>query len=260
MTTLQMKMNTPAPVIKTVELVKTNTFQSKLPDEKTTKPISPPTKTKPSATEKQPRVTKKSQLEASALQLPSPDNYRCQECGLCKSEDRKFHTPREIKSTKRRLLIVTSALHDWDNNAKGAFNGPAELLFKNRVLKPLGFSPEEVSFGYAARCYAPSGKPSGVQLSLCGSFLWQDIARLKPTLILCLGLEAAKAVLQQRSIKLKDYIGRQLQVADTKVLVTYSPRMVLAKKNMGYLISAKTVLKFWLEAHEPLPFPAMKEV
>ena len=210
---------------------------------------------------KPPRVTIKSQLEASAKELPSIVNYRCQQCGLCtESPGRVFWEPRDITSLKWRILIVGSALHEWDNEAPLAFSGPAEQLFKSLVLKPLGLLPAEVSFGYVARCYAPDGKPTGVQLSLCGAFLQQDIQRLRPSLVVCLGLEAAKAILQQKDIKLKDYIGKKIQLNGANILVTYSPRMVLAKKNIGYMASIKRAMEFVLSNRQPLPFPEMKEV
>lgn len=145
--------------------------------------------------------------------------------------------------------------------------GPAELLFKWEVLKPLGFKQDETAFTYAVRCnpgFDPVKRKSRLtakHVTLCGAFVKQDIAAYKPTLVIALGSEAAKAVTQSKEITLKKYIGQVLNgPGKTRLVLTYSPRTVIAKRDIGYLNSIKKAIQVFTNKLKPKPFPEMIKV
>jgi uracil-DNA glycosylase family 4 len=215
------------------------------------------TQQSPSTPKKAPRITKKQQLADSALQPPSAQNYRCQECQRFK--DNRCYTPFQAPagSSSPRVLVVGASPDVTDDDCGKAFTGPAERLFIGEVLKKLGFTKDEVAFTNAVRCYSPD-KPGAKHVKLCGAFVHQDIAALKPEFVVALGGEAASAVLRQTGAEVKANIGHVVDVDGTHVLVSYSPRAVLAKKDVGFLHFIYKQIKNYIDGVQPKEFPEMK--
>ena len=93
-----------------------------------------------------------------------------------------------------KLLVVGLNPDECDDQATSQpFTGPVGRLVKQEILKPLGLGPTDCAFTNAVRCLPPYereykiGKPTAAQVSLCSAFLIQDLNRIKPKGVVCLG-------------------------------------------------------------------------
>lgn len=146
--------------------------------------------------EKKKRITKAMRWAEGETLPPTPDNFRCQTCtlhGQCLSP----FMPAIGEVGK--ILIVGTGPDDYDDEVTHRpFTGQASKLLKQKVLLPLGLGKEDVAFTHAVRCRPPAGKVLEHQLLMCRAFVQQDINRLCPQKIICLGSVAAASVLGKK--------------------------------------------------------------
>lgn len=199
-------------------------------------------------------------LEESATLPPSGTNYRCQQCNLYQSCRTPF-LPAVGKKYSKLLLVSIAPEECDDQETQQVFTGPLGRLVKQEILKPLGLSAKETAFVSAVRCFPTNTKqkPTAAQVSLCSAFLAQDIKRLKPKGVVCLGPDVAKAVLQTKSVTVKEMIAQvAMSPQGVNTIVTYNPLAVLAKMSRGYIMAIKKMVEFFLRGATQKPFPKMK--
>jgi uracil-DNA glycosylase family 4 len=67
------------------------------------------------------------------------------------------------------------------------------------ILKAIKFSREEVFIGNIVKCRPPDNRtPLPEEMETCIPYLQKQIKLIKPKLILCLGLTAAKGLLKKK--------------------------------------------------------------
>jgi DNA polymerase I-like protein with 3'-5' exonuclease and polymerase domains len=88
------------------------------------------------------------------------------------------------------------------------------------VLEANGITEREVALVYANRCHSDD-KPNLRQLRLCRPFLLHDIQRLRPQWIVCVGENAAKAVLNVGRATMSDLRQRLWECEGSNVAVTF---------------------------------------
>jgi DNA polymerase len=106
------------------------------------------------------------------------------------------------------------------------FVGRAGQLLTD-MLKAIKFSRDEVYIGNIVKCRPPENRtPMQDEMDMCMPYLKKQCELIKPKLILCLGLTAAKGLLKKRESlgvlrkSIFDYQG-------AKVIVTYHPAALL---------------------------------
>lgn len=106
------------------------------------------------------------------------------------------------------------------------FVGRAGKLLTD-MLKAIKFEREEVYIGNIVKCRPPENRtPMQDEMDTCIPYLKKQCELIKPKLILCLGLTAAKGLLKKR-----DSLGQLrknfYEYEGAKVLVTYHPAALL---------------------------------
>lgn len=106
------------------------------------------------------------------------------------------------------------------------FVGRAGQLLTD-MLKAIKFSREEVYIGNVVKCRPPENRtPMQDEMDTCMPYLKKQCELIKPKLILCLGLTAAKGLLKKRE-SLGELRKSIYEYEGAKVIVTYHPAALL---------------------------------
>ncbi len=110
------------------------------------------------------------------------------------------------------------------------FVGRAGKLLTD-MLKAIKFERDEVYIGNIVKCRPPDNRtPLTEEMETCLPYLKKQIELIKPKLILCLGLTAAKGLLKKRE-SLANLRGNVFEYEHAKVVVTYHPAALLRNPN-----------------------------
>ena len=110
------------------------------------------------------------------------------------------------------------------------FVGRAGQLLTN-MLKAIKFEREEVYIANIVKCRPPGNRtPLPDEMDTCMPYLKKQYELIKPKLILCLGLTAARGLLKKRD-SLTNLRGKIFEFEDAKVMVTYHSAALLRNPN-----------------------------
>lgn len=158
----------------------------------------------------------------SALQSAVLD---CRLCTLCQQR-------------KQAVLGVGDVQADWlfvgegpgaDEDEKGEpFVGQAGKLLDNMLAAIELKRGHDVYIANAVKCRPPGNRtPTDEELNSCRPYLKQQIAMIKPRLIVTLGGTAAKTLLQRDEIKVGSLRGQVHEYEGIPLIVTYHPSYLL---------------------------------
>ncbi|MGD8306906.1 MAG: uracil-DNA glycosylase [Ignavibacteria bacterium] len=95
------------------------------------------------------------------------------------------------------------------------------------ILKAINFERDEVYIGNIVKCRPPGNRaPLPDEMTTCLPYLRKQYELINPKLILCLGLTAAKGLLNKRE-SLTSMRGKVFEFENAKVMVTYHPAALL---------------------------------
>ena len=110
------------------------------------------------------------------------------------------------------------------------FVGRAGKLLTD-MLKAIKFEREEVYIGNVVKCRPPENRtPNPDEMDTCMLYLKKQCELIKPKLILCFGLTAAKGLLKKRE-SLGELRKHIFEYEGAKVIVTYHPAALLRNPN-----------------------------
>lgn len=110
------------------------------------------------------------------------------------------------------------------------FVGRAGQLLTD-ILKAIKFTREEVFIGNIVKCRPPDNRtPLPEEMDTCIPYLAKQIELIKPKLILCLGLTAAKGLLKKKE-SLTSLRGQVFEYEGIKTMVTFHPAALLRNPN-----------------------------
>ncbi len=111
------------------------------------------------------------------------------------------------------------------------FVGRAGQLL-TEILKAIKFSRDEVYIANIVKCRPPENRtPFQDEMETCSPYLEKQIELIKPKLILCLGLTAAKGLLKKKE-SLTALRGKVFNYRNSiKVMVTFHPAALLRNPN-----------------------------
>lgn len=118
-----------------------------------------------------------------------------------------------------------------DEDAQGLpFVGRAGKLLTD-ILKAIKFEREEVYIANIVKCRPPGNRtPLPDEMDTCIPYLKKQIELIKPKLILCLGLTAAKGLLKRKE-SLTNLRGNVYEYEGISVMVTFHPAALLRNPN-----------------------------
>lgn len=139
---------------------------------------------------------------------------------------------------KAPMMLIGEQPGDKEDQLGAPFVGPAGRLLDD-ALEQVGFSRDSVYLSNVVKHFkwAPKGKrrihqkPTAVEISACVPWLREEIARVEPKVLVCLGATAAQALLG-RSFKVTQHRGEPVE-SDLApcVMATVHPSSILRARD-----------------------------
>jgi DNA polymerase len=128
------------------------------------------------------------------------------------------------------VMVIGEGPGAEENKQGLPFVGRAGQLLTD-ILKAIKFSREEVYIGNIVKCRPPDNRtPLPDEMDTCIPYLKKQIELIKPKMILCLGLTAAKGLLKKKE-SLTALRGKIFYYDGMKVMVTFHPAALLRNPN-----------------------------
>lgn len=148
-----------------------------------------------------------------------------------------------------RIMLVGEQPGDQEDLAGKPFVGPAGQLL-DQVLAEAGIERRAVYLTNAVKHFKwePRGKrrlhktPAQREIEACGYWLEQELAQVRPEVIVALGSTALKAVLGTSHVALKDTLGQPIRHGGRWVVTVYHPSYVLRVPDEAAKAQAMTVM------------------
>jgi uracil-DNA glycosylase len=147
----------------------------------------------------------------------------CTSCALCKSRTRTVFG--EGAASARLVFCGEGPGQDEDRSGR-PFVGPAGELLTRMIVNGLKMRREDVFILNAVKCRPPDNRtPQSDEIAACKGFLAEQLAVIRPTVIVALGNPACQALLGKVGItRLR---GQVFDAWDAKVVPTYHPAFLL---------------------------------
>ncbi len=160
---------------------------------------------------------------AEALSAIRQEIGDCQRCPLALTRNKIVFGDGDPNA---RLMFVGEG-PGADEDAQGLpFVGRGGQLLNN-MIAAMGLKREEVYIANIVKCRPPQNRvPEPVEANTCSPFLMQQIAVIRPQLIVALGSTAATYLLGRKS-SLSSLRGRMHEALGTKLIITYHPAYLL---------------------------------
>jgi probable DNA metabolism protein len=150
---------------------------------------------------------------------------------------------------RARIMLVGEQPGDQEDLAGEPFVGPAGQLL-DRVFAEAGLDRRQVYLTNAVKHFKwePRGKrrlhktPAQREIEACGYWLDQELAHVKPDVIVALGSTALKAVLGTSHVTLKDTLGKPIRHGGRWVVTVYHPSYVLRVPDEDMKAQARAVM------------------
>jgi uracil-DNA glycosylase family 4 len=157
----------------------------------------------------------------------------CTQCPLHKS---RTQTVFARGNPSAKLMIVGEAPGFHEDQQGLPFVGKAGALL-NKMLKSVGYAESDVYIANVLKCRPPNNRdPQEEEIQQCSGYLAQQIALIKPSLILAVGRFAGQFLLNSK-LSLGKMRNNMHSYQGTRVLVSYHPAYLLrnpADKKKAY--------------------------
>lgn len=180
-------------------------------------------------------------VTAPTIATPDLDALRqcVASCTACPLHQSRTQTVFGTGSQQAKLMIIGEAPGFNEDQQGEPFVGRAGQLL-TAMIKAIGYQREEVYIANILKCRPPENRdPTAEEVATCTPFLNQQIAMIKPRLLLAVGRVAAHYLLHSKS-SLESLRGQIHTVGEerTPLIVTYHPAYLLrspADKKKAYL-------------------------
>lgn len=149
--------------------------------------------------------------------------WNCLKCPLGNTRNKLVFG---VGNPKAKIMVIGEGPGADEDQQGEPFVGRAGKLL-NDILKAIEFAREEVYIANIVKCRPPGNRnPLPAEMEKCFPYLQKQIDLIQPKLILCLGLIAATAVLNNK-LSMGKMRGNVYEYQGIKVMVTYHPAALL---------------------------------
>jgi len=147
----------------------------------------------------------------------------CQKCALAKS---RTNVVFGAGNRNADLLFVGEAPGQQEDLQGIPFVGRAGQLL-DKILAAIQLERKEVYIANILKCRPPNNRtPNSEEIEKCEPYLLNQIDLIKPAVIVCLGLTAARTLLRVE-LNLRDMRGKIYNYHGVDLVVTYHPAALL---------------------------------
>lgn len=151
-------------------------------------------------------------------------------CTKCKLHKGRNNFVFGSGNPKAKVMVIGEGPGAEEDKQGLPFVGRAGQLLTD-ILKAIKFSRDEVYIGNIVKCRPPENRtPLPDEMETCLPYLLKQIDLIKPQMILCLGLTAAKGLLKKKE-SLTKLRGQFFDYNGIKVMVTFHPAALLRNPN-----------------------------
>lgn len=160
-------------------------------------------------------------------------------CTACSLHESRTQTVFGIGNTQAKLMIIGEAPGSNEDKQSEPFVGRAGQLL-TAMLKAMQLTRDDVYIANILKCRPPENRdPKAEEVALCSGFLDQQIALVKPRLILAVGRIAAHYLLKTKATleSMRNQLHHYHQ-GNTPLIITYHPAYLLrspADKKKAFL-------------------------
>lgn len=161
---------------------------------------------------------------AAALAALRQEVLPCTRCKLCET---RRHTVFGEGNPAARVMFVGEAPGATEDQQGRPFVGPSGELLDRILRGAMGLDRSEVYIANINKCRPPNNRePTPDEVAACLPYLRQQVALIRPEVIVCLGRVAAQNLLgsTESAGKLR---GRELHYEGIPVVVTWHPSYLL---------------------------------
>jgi uracil-DNA glycosylase len=166
----------------------------------------------------------------------------CTKCRLCKS---RTHTVPGQGHPAPDIMFIGEG-PGADEDAQGlAFVGRAGQLL-TKIIEAMGLTRDEVFIGNVVKCRPPENRtPLPDEMAACLPFLHEQVALLKPKVIVALGATAVRGLFGEGAKGITKLRGQWMSFEGIDVMPTYHPAYLLRNPDSKRDVwdDMKTVLK-----------------
>ncbi|HMO05521.1 MAG TPA: uracil-DNA glycosylase [Kiritimatiellia bacterium] len=157
----------------------------------------------------------------------------CRSCRLC--ETRTNTVPGQGNPQPELMFIGEGPGADEDEQGLAFVGRAGQLLTK--IIEAMGFTRDDVFIGNIVKCRPPDNRvPEPDEMATCIPYLKEQIALLKPTVIVCLGATAVKGLFGDKVPGITKLRGTWMEFEGIEVMPTLHPAYLLrnppAKKDV----------------------------
>ncbi len=147
-------------------------------------------------------------------------------CTKCRLHEKRNKFVFGIGNPNADVLVIGEGPGAEEDKQGLPFVGRAGKLLTD-MLKAIKFEREEVYIGNIVKCRPPENRtPMQDEMDTCLPYLKKQVELIKPKLILCLGLTAAKGLLKKKE-SLGQLRKSVFEYEGAKVIVSYHPAALL---------------------------------
>jgi len=181
----------------------------------------------------------------------------CTDCALAKTRANVVFGSGDAAA---KLAIVAEGPSAADNHTTFPFSGPAGKLL-DEVLAANGLTRSDIWLTNIIKCRAAGLKdgvlknrpPKATEIKACAKWLDGELTLMQPSVILCMGAPAAKALIQ-RSFRITEERG--IWFTDTQyapfAMATFNPAYVLRQEGENFTLMRQIVIDDLAEAKRKL--------
>ena len=149
--------------------------------------------------------------------------YACEKCDLCRRIHNKVPGQGDVNA---RLMFIGEG-PGADEDMQGlAFVGAAGQLL-TKMIAAMGMSREDVYICNIVKCRPPQNRvPDAVEAAACLPYLRQQVALVKPEVIVLLGATAAKTLIRE-DFRITRERGRWIEKKGVWFMPTFHPAALL---------------------------------
>ncbi len=152
----------------------------------------------------------------------------CQKCDLAKTRTKVVFG---AGNRNADLLFVGEAPGQQEDLQGKPFVGRAGQLL-DKILAAIHLERQEVFIANILKCRPPGNRtPSSSEIENCEPYLQRQIELIRPALIVCLGLTAARTLLRVET-NLRDMRGNVYNYHGVDLMVTYHPAALLRNEGL----------------------------
>ena len=171
-----------------------------------------------------------SQEDESGERLSMINNAGCTKCGLCKF---RRNIVNGTGSPSAKIFIVGEGPGPSEDGYAQPFVGPSGKLLK-RLMQQAGIDYRDVYFSNCVRCLPkgtakPVREPSYEEIEACAPYLEEEIAAVKPTVIVPAGNTALRYILGAKNLNITRQRGLEIwsEKYQCKVCPMFHPAAIL---------------------------------